>query len=285
MSNLLDGKLVSEKIRSQLREKTTIIKKNKGLAPKLAILIVGNNPASLIYVASKERACAEVGFQSITSTFSEHATQDEIIAEIDRLSKDNTVNGIMLQLPLPKGFNESEILSHIPAEKDVDGLTILNGGACFYSQEGFTPCTPRGIMELLDSYNVEFAGKHAVVIGRSNLVGKPVALKLLERNCTVTICHSKTINLDAITKQADILVLAVGKKHLITKDMVKNGAIVVDVGINRVDGKLYGDVDFDGVSEVASLITPVPGGIGPMTVAMLLENTFDAYNKQNKDLK
>ena len=281
LNKLLDGKLVSEKIRAVLKEKTKILMQNKGIIPKLAIVIVGNNPASLIYVASKEKACAEVGFQSITRALSEEVTQEEIIAEIKRLAADKTVNGIMLQLPLPKGFNESEILSHIPAEKDVDGLTVLSGGACLYSQDGFTPCTPRGIIEILEHYGVEFSGKHAVVVGRSNLVGKPIAIKLLEKNCTVTMCHSKTTDLKAITKQADILVVAVGRKHLITSDMIKTGAVVVDVGINRVDGKLYGDVDFEGVSEVASLITPVPGGIGPMTVAMLLENTFDACIKQN----
>jgi methylenetetrahydrofolate dehydrogenase (NADP+)/methenyltetrahydrofolate cyclohydrolase len=222
-----------------------------------------------------------VGFQSVTRALSDYATQDELIAEVKNLANDKTVNGIMIQLPLPKGFNESEIISHIPPEKDVDGLTVLSGGACLYSQDGFTPCTPRGIIEILDKYNVDFSGKHAVIVGRSNLVGKPIAIKLLERNCTVTICHSKTLDLSAITKQADILVVAVGKKHLITKEMVKVGAVVVDVGINRVDGKLYGDVDFDAVSDIASLITPVPGGVGPMTVAMLLANTFDACIKQN----
>ncbi len=281
MSKLLDGKLISEQIRLDLKAKTANLAQKYSILPKLAIIIVGKNPASLVYVASKERACAEVGFKSITCALDEASTQDDIIEEIHKLANDKSVNGIMVQLPLPKGVDESEVLSHIPPEKDVDGLTVLNGGACLYSQDGFTPCTPRGIIELLDAYKVDFLGKHAVVVGRSNLVGKPIAIKLLDKNCTVTICHSKTLDLSSITKQADILVVAVGKKHIVTADMVKDGAIVVDVGINRVDGKLYGDVEFETVSKVASMITPVPGGIGPMTVAMLLANTFDACIKQN----
>ncbi|MBE5764298.1 MAG: bifunctional methylenetetrahydrofolate dehydrogenase/methenyltetrahydrofolate cyclohydrolase FolD [Clostridiales bacterium] len=281
MSIILDGKLTAEQIRLQIKQKTAKLATNYGFSPKLAIVIVGKNPASLVYVASKERACVEVGFQSVTRSLNEVSTQEDIINEIKSLASDKTVNGIMVQLPLPKGIDESAVLTHIPPEKDVDGLTVLNGGACLYSLDGFTPCTPRGIIELLTAYNVDFCGKHAVVVGRSNLVGKPIAIKLLDKNCTVTICHSRTQNLENITKQADILVVAVGRKHLVTAGMVKEGAVVVDVGINRVDGKLYGDVDFDAVSNIASMITPVPGGIGPMTVAMLLANTFDACLKQN----
>ena len=195
LSKLLDGKSLSEQIKLQLKQKTIALMRDKGIVPKLAIVIVGNNPASLIYVRSKERACAEVGFESIVRALGQDSTEESIIEEIKGLANDSTVNGIMLQLPLPNGIDENRVLSYIPAEKDVDGLTVLSGGACLYSQEGFTPCTPRGIVELLKAYNVDFCGKHAVVVGRSNLVGKPIAIKLLDLNCTVTLCHSKTKDL------------------------------------------------------------------------------------------
>ena len=281
MSIILNGKDTSEKIKLSLKQKCVNLFNLKNLRPTLAIVIVGDDPASQIYVASKERACEQVGIISRTIRLNASATQEEVEQAVTKLANDATVNGLMVQLPLPKGLNENNVLAKIPASKDVDGLTLLSGGACLFSQTGFTPCTPKGIIAILKEYNISFKGKNAVVIGRSNMVGKPIALKLLEENCTVTICHSRTENLAYHTKNADILVVAVGKKHLVTGDMIKPGAVVVDVGINRIDGKLYGDVDFDSAQKVASYITPVPGGIGPMTVTMLLTNTFEAFIMQN----
>ena len=281
MGNLLDGKIVSNNIKLQLKQNCEKLLKLYNIVPKLAIVLVGNDPASMVYVASKEKSCEMVGINSITLRLPETISQEQLEEEVLKLANDKNINGLMVQLPLPKGLNEKLVLNCIPPEKDVDGLTVLSGGACFYSQKGFVPCTPRGIMELLKAYEVDIMGKHAVVVGRSNMVGKPIAMKLLEANATVTICHSKTPDLGLITRQADILVVAVGKKHLITEDMVKEGSVVVDVGINRIDGKLYGDVDFEAVKPKTSLITPVPGGVGLMTVAMLLSNTFDACLAQN----
>ncbi len=281
MGNILDGKLVSNQIKENLAIKCKKLKETRLIVPKLAIVIVGIDPASMVYVASKERSCAQVGIDSLTLRLSENISQSELESVVEKLAIDNEINGIMVQLPLPKGLNEKSVLACIPSEKDVDGLTIRSGGACFYSAKGFTPCTPKGIMEILKAYNVKFQGKHAVVVGRSNMVGKPIAMKLLEENATVTLCHSKTKDLAYFTKQADILVVAVGKKHIITADMVKPNSVVVDVGINRVDGKLCGDVDFENVIDKVSLITPVPGGIGLMTVTMLLSNTFNACLEQN----
>lgn len=281
MAIILDGKQLSEKIKLQLKEECKSLKENFSIVPSLAIVLVGNNPASQIYVGSKERLCAEVGIRSIVVRLDENSTQEEVEQKVIQLANDSTINGLMVQLPLPKGLNEDKILSIIPPEKDVDGLTPLSGGYCFFDHEGFTPCTPKGIIEILKAYDIQLSGKNAVVIGRSNMVGKPIALKLLKENCTVTMCHSRTQNLVDYCKMADILVVAVGKKHLITENMVKDGAVVIDVGINRVDGKLYGDVDFDGVSKCASHITPVPGGVGPMTVVMLISNTVSACKMQN----
>lgn len=281
MSILLDGKLVSTKIKEDISNKCSSLFNKHKIVPKLAIVIVGDDPASQIYVASKERACAQVGIESITVRLSKDSSQTEVETAVLDLAKRADVNGLMVQLPLPRGLSERSVLECIPVEKDVDGLTFLSGGQCLYTGEGFTPCTPRGIIEILKHYNVELAGKHAVIVGRSNLVGKPIALKLLQENATVTLCHSKTPDLQYFTKQADILVVAVGKKHIVTADMVKDGCVVVDVGINRIDGKLYGDVDFENVSSIASHITPVPGGVGVMTVTMLLLNTLDACIRQN----
>ncbi len=281
MAIILDGKKLAESIKLELQNECKTLSDNYSITPSLAIVIVGNDPASQIYVASKERLCTQVGIRSLVVRMSEKSTQEEVELMVKKLASDTSINGLMVQLPLPKGLDEDKILTHIPPEKDVDGLTPLSGGYCFFDYEGFTPCTPKGIIEILKRYNIQLTGKHAVVIGRSNMVGKPVALKLLKENCTVTICHSRTQNLDEICKTADILVVAVGKKHLVTENMVKNGAVVIDVGINRVDGKLYGDVDFERVSEHASYITPVPGGVGPMTVVMLISNTVTACKKQN----
>ncbi|MBQ7408408.1 MAG: bifunctional 5,10-methylenetetrahydrofolate dehydrogenase/5,10-methenyltetrahydrofolate cyclohydrolase [Clostridia bacterium] len=281
MSTILDGKLISSQIKNELKNKCELLGQKYGITAKLAIILVGNDPASQIYVASKQKACEYVGIQSVTVKMDECSTQEQVINQVKLLAADKSVNGLMVQLPLPKTINESEVLNAIPPEKDVDGLTVNSGGLCFFGLKGFTPCTPKGIIEILTRYNVDFCKKHAVVIGRSNMVGKPIAQKLLQLNCTVTICHSKTQNLADFTKTADILVVAVGKKHLVTADMVKPGAIVVDVGINRENGVIYGDVDFNNVSKIASMITPVPGGIGPMTVAMLLSNTYEGCLNQN----
>lgn len=281
MGLILDGKLVSNALKEQIKQKTESLLKNHAIKPTLAIVMVGDNPASQVYVASKERACEYVGINSIVIKLQANSSEDQIIAEINKLCSDKTVNGVMVQLPLPNGLDEKTILSHIVPEKDVDGLTALSMGKLLLGEEGFICCTPKGIIEILQFYKINLTGKHAVVVGRSNMVGKPIALKLLEENCTVTMCHSKTVEIKTLTKQADILVVAVGKKHFITDDMVKDGAVIVDVGINRIDGKLYGDVDFDAINQKASYITPVPGGVGPMTVTMLIDNTLRACFKQN----
>ena len=281
MGAILDGKVVSTALKEGIKSKCEILLNKYSLKPALAIIMVGDNPASQVYVSSKERACEYVGIRSIVVKMDAGAKQEEVISEINKLCADKSVHGVMVQLPLPVGLDEKQILSHITAEKDVDGLTSDSMGKLLLGDEGFVCCTPKGIIEILKHYNIDFVGKHAVVIGRSNMVGKPVALKLLQENCTVTVCHSKTVDIKNITLQADILVVAVGKKHFVTADMVKPGAVVVDVGINRVDGKLYGDVHFDSVIEKASYVTPVPGGVGLMTVTMLIDNTVEACLKQN----
>lgn len=281
MAVILDGKALSATIKEELTIKCQLLKEKYAIIPTLAIVLVGNDPASQIYVNSKQRSCAQVGINSIVVRIDENSTQEEVEKQVKNLAQDPNINGLMVQLPLPKGLDEGRVLACIPPEKDVDGLTVLSGGYCLFGFEGFTPCTPKGIIEILKRYNIPLSGKNAVVVGRSNMVGKPVALKLLQENCTVTICHSRTEDLKSVCKKADILIVAVGKKHIVTADMVKQNAVVIDVGINRIDGVLYGDVDFDGVSKVASHITPVPGGVGPMTVAMLLSNAIYACEKQN----
>lgn len=275
---IIDGKLVAATIRGELKEKIAAAFAEKGKRFKLSVVIVGNNPASEIYVRNKTKACEEVGIESETVALDADCGDAVLCAEIKRLAEDPSVDGILLQLPLPDGFNSKKALSLIPPEKDVDGFSDVNlGKLTAFDKNAVCACTPYGIMKLLDFYNVELAGKRAVVVGRSNIVGKPVALMLLQRDCTVTVCHSKTENLADITREADILVCAVGKKHLITADMVKDGAVVIDAGINRgEDKKIYGDVDFVGVEGKARLITPVPGGVGPMTITMLLYNTYAA---------
>lgn len=281
MSVLIDGKATSLKIKEKLKNNVAEIKQKFGVSCKLALIIVGEDPASMVYVANKEKACAYVGVQSHTVRLPSTVSQEQIINIIDELAADNSVNGILVQLPLPKGFCEREILAHVPVEKDVDGLTFASEGKLLLGEQCSVSCTPKGVMALLNEYSVELSGKNAVVVGRSNMVGKPMAVCLLSANCTVTVCHSRTQNLSDFTSNADILVVAMGKPRFITADMVKEGAAVIDVGINRVDGKLVGDVDFDSVEKKAGCITPVPGGVGPMTVTMLIENTIEAAIKQN----
>ena len=247
-----------------------------GIAPQLAVIIVGEDPASAIYVRNKERACERIGILSRVIRLPENTEQEALHAQIDALNADPAVHGILIQLPLPRPLDEAAALMRVDAKKDVDGFHLLNSGRLRQGTAGTRPCTPRGILHMLKEAHVPLDGANAVVVGRSNIVGKPAALLLLRENCTVTVCHSHTKNLAQITRQADILVAAVGRARFITADMVKEGAAVIDVGINRVDGKLCGDVDYDAVAAVAGYITPVPGGVGPMTVAMLMENTLEA---------
>ena len=243
-------------------------------------MLIGNDPASEVYVNNKIKACEYVGIVSQSYRLPENTTQEQAEELIKNLANDNVVDGILVQLPLPKHLSEESLLKFIPADKDVDGLLDENIGKLFQNKKTLVSCTPNGIMQLLARYNVDLNGKNAVVIGRSNMVGKPMAALLINANATVTVCHSRTKNLSDFTKNADVLIVAIGKKHFVTADMVKPGAVVVDVGINRIDGKLYGDVDFDNVKNVASQITPVPGGVGPMTIAMLMYNTYlTAENK------
>lgn len=273
---IIDGKHVAETMREELKKRVSEAKE-KGKTVRLAVVIAGNDPASEIYVKNKSKACAEVGIASDTVRLPGTVTQEELEKTILSLVEDETVDGVLLQLPLPAHLNERKALALIPARKDVDGFSAENVGMLTLSlRDGNRSCTPHGIIALLDYYKIPIAGKHAVVVGRSNIVGKPMSLMLLSRDATVTICHSKTENLAKYTKDADILVVAVGKANLITGDMVKNGVVVIDAGMNRENGKLCGDVDFASVSEKASFITPVPGGVGPMTITMLLYNTVKA---------
>ena len=275
-ANIIDGKLVSSHIRALISKETADITA-QGVIPTLAVILVGNDPASAVYVRNKQRACLETGITPIQLTLPENTTEEELLLQIDRLNSDDSVHGILVQLPLPKQISASKVIARINPKKDVDAFTYDSVGRILDSKYSFLPCTPAGIMKLLEYYGVEIAGSECVVVGRSNIVGKPMALLLLNQSGTVTVCHSKTINLSEVTKRADILVVAVGKSKFITADMVKPGAVVIDVGINRgEDGKLSGDVDYDSVSEVASMITPVPGGVGPMTITMLMQNTVTA---------
>ncbi len=275
--NLLDGKLTAAKVKAEIAAK---IKNNCELgkrAPGLAVILVGENPASQVYVKNKIKDCEETGIVSKPFILPESTAEEELIDIIGKLNADNSIDGILVQLPLPKGIDERRVIEAINPSKDVDAFHPSNVGRIMLGLDGFAPCTPAGVMRLLKEYNIEISGKNCVVVGRSNIVGKPMALLLLAQNGTVTICHSRTKNLAEVTKSADILVVAVGKARMITGDMVKDGAVIVDVGMNRVDGKLCGDVDFDSCKDKASFITPVPGGVGPMTRAMLLENTYHAY--------
>lgn len=272
--NLINGKEVSKATREKVALMVKDFVADKGRVPCLAVILVGEDPASQTYVKNKIIGCEEVGMKSLAFRLPAESTNDEVAKIIKELAEDSSVDGILIQLPLPKQLDERYLLSLIPDSKDVDGFSPNNLGLLAMNNPRTVSCTPYGVMELLASTGVELSGKHAVVIGRSNTVGKPMAMLLLNANCTVTICHSKTKNMQDITKQADILVVAIGKPKFVTEDMVKEGAIVIDVGINRVDGKLVGDVDFENVSKKASFITPVPGGVGPMTISMLLYNTL-----------
>ena len=276
MATILDGKALAAKVKQQVKQQA------EGMArkPGLAVIIVGNNPASRVYVNSKRKDCEECGFLSEEYALPEETTQQELITLIEKLNGRADIDGILCQLPLPDGIDEEAVLMAISPDKDVDGFHPMNMGALLVGKEGFLPCTPYGIMEILAEYNVDPKGKHCVVIGRSNIVGKPMALLLLQKHGTVTICHSRTQNLAEICRTADILVAAVGKVNLVTADMVKPGAVVIDVAMNRNEaGKLCGDVDYPAVEKVASAITPVPGGVGPMTRAMLMKNTLLAAQK------
>ncbi|MBE5769138.1 MAG: bifunctional methylenetetrahydrofolate dehydrogenase/methenyltetrahydrofolate cyclohydrolase FolD [Clostridiales bacterium] len=277
-AQLLDGKVMSQERREEIALRVEALKQ-RGLTPGLAVILVGNDPASEIYVRNKGVGCEQVGMKSLTIRLPEDTTQDELESRIRELNQDDTVHGILVQLPLPRHLDEASALAAIIPEKDVDGFHIENAGKLFSGLPGVTACTPKGAMEMIRRTGVDLTGKEAVVVGRSNIVGKPMAMLLLQKNCTVTMCHSRTANLAEHTRRADVLVCAVGKPKFITADMVKPGAIVIDVGINRVDGKVVGDVDFDGVKEVAGWITPVPGGVGRMTITMLLENTVEAAER------
>lgn len=279
---ILDGKKYSSEIREKIQKEVENIYEKTGKKPGLAVIIVGENPASKIYVKSKIKTCMELGMKSRLCEFSDEAEEEEILKMIDELNRDKNIDGILVQLPLPKKFKESNIIEAIAPEKDVDCFTHENIGKMFLNEESsLKPCTPQGIVELLKKYEIEFLGKKVVIVGRSNIVGKPLALMFINCGATVTVCNSHTKNLGEITKTADILISAVGKPKFITSDMVKEKAVVVDVGINRVEGKLLGDVDFENVHGKTAHITPVPGGVGPMTIAILMKNTFEAF-KNNR---
>lgn len=280
MANIIDGKAISAIVREEIAQKVVEYNERTGLRPGLAVVIVGTDPASQVYVRNKKKACEQVGFNSWVYELPESTTQEELNALVDKLNADSLVHGILVQLPLPKHLDEEQVVLRIKPEKDVDAFHPYNVGRITIGNPRFLPCTPAGVMELLHRYNINVSGKECVVIGRSNIVGKPMALLLLAENGTVTVCHSKTLNLKEACKRADILVVAIGKADFVTADMVKEGAVVIDVGMNRnSEGKLTGDVDFDSVSKVASYITPVPGGVGPMTITMLLQNTLAAAEK------
>ena len=277
MAKLIDGKLISAQIRTEIREETDAFVKARGYAPGLAVVIVGENPASQVYVRNKAKACEEVGFYSEVHALPAETTQAELNALVDRLNTDEKIHGILVQLPLPKHLDETEVLLRIDPKKDVDAFHPYNVGNIMIGEYTFLPCTPAGVMALLERSGIDPAGKKCVVVGRSNIVGKPMAMLLLHANGTVTVCHSKTKDLPAVCREADILVVAIGRADFVGADMVKPGAVVIDVGMNRrEDGKLTGDVNFAEVEPIASAITPVPGGVGPMTITMLLKNTLTA---------
>ena len=278
-AQLLDGKLMSDELRVRIAERVAALKE-KGVHPGLAVILVGEDPASQIYVRNKEKGCEQVGMHSIAIRLPAETTQSELESHIRALNADASIHGILVQLPLPRHLDEAAALAVIAPEKDVDGFHVQNAGKLLNGLEGVVACTPKGALEMIRRTGVDLNGKEAVVVGRSNIVGKPMAMLLLQQNCTVTMCHSRTADLAAHTRRADVLVAAVGKAKFITADMVKPGAIVIDVGINRnAEGKVVGDVDFDAVKEVAGWITPVPGGVGRMTITMLLENTVEAAER------
>ena len=282
MAKLIDGKVISAAIKAEVAEEVAKLKE-QGITTGLAVIIVGEDPASKVYVANKEKACEATGMASFKYALPEDTTEEELLKLIKELNEDPKVNGILCQLPLPRHLNEELIINSIVPEKDVDAFHPHNVGKIMIGNYDFLPCTPAGIMEMLKYENIDLEGKECVVIGRSNIVGKPMSMLLLHKNGTVTVCHSRTKNLKEVCRRADILVAAVGRANFVTADMVKQGAVVIDVGINRLDnGKLCGDVNFEEVEPIASYITPVPGGVGPMTIATLMKNTLTAAKKQNK---
>lgn len=283
MSKIIDGKAVSAYIKDNVAKEVASLKE-KGVETCLAVILVGSDPASQIYVANKKKACEALGIISREYVLPETTTEEELLALVEELNNDKSVNGILCQLPLPYGLDERVVINAISPEKDVDAFHPTNVGKIMIGDYDFAPCTPAGIMEMLKYYDISVEGKTCVVIGRSNIVGKPMSLLLLHKNGTVTTCHSKTADLKEVCRGADILVAAVGRANFVTADMVKEGAVVIDVGMNRSEGKLCGDVDFEAVKEKASYITPVPGGVGPMTIAMLMKNTLTAAKKQNSEV-
>jgi len=278
-AQLIDGNALSKQLRAQVAADTAALKA-QGLTPGLAVVLVGENPASQVYVRNKVKACEDAGLHSVLEKYDATMTEADLLARVEALNNDDRIHGILVQLPLPAHIDAQKVIEAISPAKDVDGFHIASAGALMTGMPGFWPCTPYGCMKMLESIGYDLKGKHAVVIGRSNIVGKPMALMLLQKDATVTVAHSRTQNLKALTLQADVIVAAVGKRNVLTADMVKPGAVVLDVGMNRNDeGKLCGDVDFDGVKEVAGYITPVPGGVGPMTITMLLVNTLESAQR------
>lgn len=285
MATIIDGKKVSQKIREELKEECEEIRK-QGIIPKLAVIMVGDNPASKVYVKNKNKACQEIGIEYEEYFLNSEITQEKLIELIEDLNTRKDINGILLQSPIPNHLDINEAFRKISPEKDVDGFHPENVGKLILNQDTFVSCTPYGIMKLFAEYNIDLNGKHVVILGRSNIVGKPLISCCLNRNATVTVCHSKTENLEEHTKKADILIVAIGRANFVKKEMVKDGAVIIDVGINRTDeGKLTGDVDFENAKDVAGYITPVPGGVGPMTIAMLMNNVIKAARLQSKNKK
>ncbi len=284
MSTIIDGKLLSARLKQEMAEQVVALDKEYGRVPSLAVILVGDNPASQSYVRGKIKAAAEVGIKSELITMAAETSEEALLDEIARLNADSEVDGVLVQLPLPKHINEERVIDAIALEKDVDGFHPDNVANLWMGKPCIKPCTPKGVMRMIEECGFNIAGSRAVVVGRSNIVGKPMAKLLLDANATVTIAHSRTANLAEITRQADILIAAVGRSRMITADMVREGAIVIDVGVNRdsVSGKLCGDVDFDSVKDIASYITPVPGGVGPMTITMLMQNTIECFLKRIK---
>jgi len=280
---LIDGNALSKQLRGDVAQRAAALKA-RGITPGLAVILVGENPASQVYVRNKVKACEDSGLHSVLEKYEASMTEAQLLARVEALNNDPSIHGILVQLPLPPHIDAHKVIEAISPAKDVDGFHVASAGALMVGQPGFWPCTPYGCMKMLESIHYDLKGKHAVVIGRSNIVGKPMALMLLQQNATVTICHSSTKDLKAMTLQADVVVAAVGKRNVLTADMVKPGAVVIDVGMNRNDeGKLCGDVDFEGVKQVAGWITPVPGGVGPMTITMLLVNTLEAAERMAVD--
>ena len=279
-ASLIDGTALSRQLRADVAQRAALLA-GRGHTPGLAVILVGDDPASQVYVRNKVKACAEAGLHSVFEKYGAALPEAELLARITALNADPTVHGILVQMPLPKHINAHKVIETISVEKDVDGFSVLSAGELASGLDGFRPCTPYGCMKLIESTGIDLRGKHAVVIGRSNTVGKPMAMLLLQANATVTVCHSATADLAAHTRRADVLVAAVGRRNTVTAEMVKPGAVVIDVGMNRNEaGKLCGDVDFAGVSQVASAITPVPGGVGPMTITMLLVNTLESAQRR-----